>query len=279
MKTIFKTKSKQAKPLAVTWGESGPFAVPIPKDEPKRMATLRKYHILDTPPEDDFDNLATLAAQICGTPIALVTFIDCERQWFKSKVGLNISETSRDVAFCAHAIMQRNLFVVPDTLKDKRFAQNPFVKSNPRIRFYAGMPLITPNNQALGTLCVLDRVPRILTNDQIKALKALSAQVMRQLESRRKILDLKQLSLENKRATGRLEKENVELRTRLKQAEDSLRKLNRELGTSANVLMKLADQLQDGGPLSQMQQDYANLSKSTCQSLLMLTRDITQPEV
>jgi GAF domain-containing protein len=279
MKTIFKTKSKQAKPLAVAWGKSGPFSVPIPKDEPKRMATLRKYHILDTPPEDAFDNLASLAAHICGTPMALVTIIDCSRQWFKSKVGLSISETSRDVAFCAHAIMQRNLFVVPDTLKDKRFAHNPFVKSNPRIRFYAGMPLIAPNNQALGTLCVLDRVPRILTNDQIKALKALSAHVMSQLESRRKILDLKQLSLENKRATGRLEKENVELRTRLKQTEDSLRKLNRELGTNAQILMNLANQLELGGPLSQVQQDYANLSKSTCQSLLLLTRDITQPEV
>ncbi|MDB6033283.1 MAG: multi-sensor hybrid histidine kinase [Verrucomicrobiales bacterium] len=274
MKTIFKTKSKQAKPLAVAWGESGPFAVPIPKDEPKRMATLRKYHILDTPPEDDFDNLATLAAQICGTPIALVTIIDCNRQWFKSRVGLDISETSRDVAFCAHAIMQRKLFIVPDTLKDKRFANNPFVKSNPKIRFYAGMPLITPNNQALGTLCVLDRVPRILTDHQTQALKALGSYVMSQLESRRQIFDLKQSSLENKRATGRLEKENVELRTRLKQAEDSLRKLNRELGTNAQILMNLANQLELCGPLSQVQQDYANLSKSTCQSLLMLTRDI-----
>jgi GAF domain-containing protein len=206
MKTILKHKPAQARPLAVAWNASRPFAVPIPKDEPKRMATLRKYHILDTPPEDDFDNLATLAAQICGTPIALVTIIDRNRQWFKSRVGLDISETSRDVAFCAHAIMQRKLLIVPDTLKDKRFAENPFVKAGPRIRFYAGMPLITPNNQALGTLCVLDKVPRVLTSSQTEALKALGSYVMSQLESRRKIFDLKQSSLENKRAKGKLEK-------------------------------------------------------------------------
>src|SRR4051812_6244483 len=149
MKTILKPKPAQARSLPVAWSASKPFTVPIPKDEPKRIATLRKYHILDTPPEDDFDNLATLAAQICGTPIALVTIIDSNRQWFKSRVGLDISETSRDVAFCAHAIMHRKLFIVPDTSKDQRFANNPFVKAAPKIRFYAGMPLITPNNQAL----------------------------------------------------------------------------------------------------------------------------------
>src|SRR3954467_3940267 len=122
MKNISKPKSKSVRPLAVNWAEPAAFAVPIPKDEPKRMATLRKYHILDTPPEEDFDNLATLAAHICDTPMALVTIIDSNRQWFKSRLGLAISETSRDVAFCAYAILQRELLVVPDTLKDKRFA-------------------------------------------------------------------------------------------------------------------------------------------------------------
>src|SRR3954464_14453236 len=134
MKTTSKQKAQsKGRKLSVSWAAPSSFPVPIPKDEPKRMATLHKYHILDTPPEEDFDNLTTLAAHICGTPIAMVTLIDSDRQWFKSKVGVNVSETARDVAFCAHAIMKRNLFVVPDASKDKRFAGNPLVLSNPKI--------------------------------------------------------------------------------------------------------------------------------------------------
>jgi len=134
-----KAESKGRK-LPVSWEQSKPFPVPIPKDESKRVAPLRKYHILDSPAEAQFDALTAMAAQICGTPVALITLIDSDRQWFKSKVGVTISETSRDLAFCAHAIMLREIFVVPDASKDKRFAGNPLVRSDPKIRFYAGMP-------------------------------------------------------------------------------------------------------------------------------------------
>lgn len=275
MKTVSNPKPKSGKALSVDWAESASFPVPIPKDEPKRIATLKKYHILDTPPEDNFDHLTRLAAHICGTPIALVTLVDSDRQWFKSKVGLTFSETSRDVAFCAHAIMHRELFVVADATKDKRFAGNPLVKSDPKIRFYAGMPLVTPNNQALGTLCVLDYVPRVLTKDQTKALKSLSNHVMQQMETRRKLHDLKESSLDNKRQVGRLEKERIELETRLKQKDDFLQRLGHEIRTSTNVLINLAEQMNQAGALTPEQREYIQLTKSTCESLQLLTKEIT----
>ena len=137
------------------------------------------------PPEQAFDDLTRLASQICGTPIALVTLVDESRHWFKSKVGLDLSETPRDAAFCEYAIAGQDLCVVGDARADERFATNPSVVSEPYIRFYAGMPLRTPEGFALGTLCVLDTVPRELTQVQADALRTLGRQVMAQLELRR----------------------------------------------------------------------------------------------
>ena len=163
---------------------------PLPENEASRLAELQQYVILDTPPEAAFDDLTTLAAQICGTPIALVSLIDAHRQWFKAKVGIEAQETSRDIAFCAHAINGNDLFVVPDAARDARFADNPLVTADPHIRFYAGMPLVTPTGHAVGTLCVIDRKPRQLTADQMNALRMLGHQVVGRLELKRRQLEL-----------------------------------------------------------------------------------------
>jgi predicted signal transduction protein with EAL and GGDEF domain len=153
-------------------------------DEAARLATVRSFGVLDTAAEREFDDLTQLAAHICGTPMALVSLIDGERQWFKSKVGLTAGESRRDLSFCAHAILGNELFVVPDAERDPRFADNPFVTGDPKIRFYAGAPLLAPNGHAIGTLCVIDRVPRVLTVEQAQALQVLSRQVMTQMRLR-----------------------------------------------------------------------------------------------
>lgn len=161
-----------------------------PQDEETRLAALRRYKILDTAPEQRFDDLALLASQICSAPLALVTLVDADRQWFKSRVGLDAAETPRSISFCAHAMRQPQLFIVPDTFEDERFRENPMVTGEPFIRFYAGASLVSREGEPLGTLCVGDRVPRTLTAEQAAGLDALRRQAQAQLELRRNLLEL-----------------------------------------------------------------------------------------
>jgi PAS domain S-box-containing protein len=165
---------------------------PLPAHEIARLEVLGQYNILDTAPEEAFDDFTRLAVQICETPIALITLVDHHRQWVKSKIGWTIPETSRDNSFCAHTILGNEILVVQDAWTDERFVTNPLVTAEPHIRFYAGAPLMTASGYTLGTLCVIDYVPRELSPQQLRALQSLSRQVMAQLELRRTVAELAQ---------------------------------------------------------------------------------------
>ncbi|HEX9794048.1 MAG TPA: GAF domain-containing protein [Planctomycetota bacterium] len=158
---------------------------PISSDEERRLQALQALDILDTQPEGAFDDIVLLASRICGTPIAVISLVDSVRQWFKSRVGLYATETPRDIAFCAHAILEPDeLMIVRDAHRDERFADNPLVTGDPNIRFYAGAPLVTSSGHALGTVCVIDSVARSLTLDGQQALRALARQTVALLEQR-----------------------------------------------------------------------------------------------
>jgi GAF domain-containing protein len=199
------------------------MTVPAKNNEARRLKVLWQYEILDTVPEEVFDDLTELAARICEAPIALISLVDEDRQWFKSKVGVTLNETSRDISLCAHAIKQTELFIIPDATKDLRFANNPLVISDPKIRFYAGAPLITPDGQALGTLCVLDKVPRELRVEQQQALRVLARHVMTQLELRRHSKDLNEAHKAREATSEELEKVQAE-NAKLKRELDKLKK-------------------------------------------------------
>ncbi|HWG91014.1 MAG TPA: PAS domain S-box protein [Candidatus Thermoplasmatota archaeon] len=207
-------------------------AAPFPQDEPARLRDLENYHILDTEPEEAFDGLARVAALVCETPMAFVNMLDGTRQWFKATVGLDLRETPREHAFCGYTILTpKRPLVVHDTLEDARFMDNPLVQGEPHIRFYAGVPLVTPDGYALGTLSVLDHVPRELRPEQLNALRDLARQAVAQLELRRKVNDL--------RDTIRVREE----------AEQQLDALHHELENITETVPDIIYQLDLGGRL------------------------------
>lgn len=196
---------------------------PLPDNEAARLKALYECRILDTPQDKAFDDLSRIAADICGTPIALITLVDTERQWFKSKVGADITASPLTTGFCPFVIQKGDSLIIPDTLADEQYATNPVVVSNPYIRFYAGVPLTTSLGHILGTICVIDYVPRELSPKQIEALQALSRQVMTQIELRHSLIELSRNSAELKQAQSELQKANDELELRVENRTVELR--------------------------------------------------------
>lgn len=170
------------------------IAAKIPENERKRLFDLHESSLLDSPQEEEFDEIVKFASSLCNMPISLISLVDANRQWFKARVGLNVSETSRDISFCSHTILQDNIFEVPDTLNDHRFNDNPLVINDPSIRFYAGVPLVTRTGSRLGTLCVIDKIPGYLNEKQKFGLRVLANNVIKVAELRTKNRELHYLT-------------------------------------------------------------------------------------
>jgi len=173
------------------------MSVPKPENEDKRLEILEQYQIMDSLAEAAYDEIVAVASEIFDTPMALITFVDDDRQWFKAQTGMTMQETAREHAFCAHTILDDGILVVEDARKDPRFATNPYVLGDPNIRFYAGAPIKVKNTVNLGSVCVLDSKPRQITTKQEKLLKLLSSQVSHLLELRRMTADLRQEQEQN----------------------------------------------------------------------------------
>ncbi|HYG34968.1 MAG TPA: ATP-binding protein [Clostridia bacterium] len=278
---------------------------PLPENEAARLEALRRYQIMDTPREEEYDDIVRLAAQICGTPISLVSLINTDRQWFKGRYGLELQETPRKISFCAHTILQApDPLEIHDATKDERFADNELVTGGPQLRFYAGAPLVTPEGQALGTLCVLDTKPRQLSAEQKEALGILSRQVMTQLELRRRLAELSQASDELKEVNGELEgfahaishDLRTPLRATISMAEILLAREGDKLGAMGKSMVvqiknsgqRMAEMLEDflrllrlrDQPLRQAQIEMKNLVQSVVNDLQPQISEIpTQLEI
>lgn len=255
---------------------AGSVSCPVPDNETDRLNALRELEILDSDPEEAFDRITRLAAYITDSPISAVSLIDEARQWFKSIHGLDVSETPREVAFCAHAILGEGVMVVPDATRDERFANNPLVTSTPDIRFYAGAPLKSSTGFNLGTLCVIDTKPKDIPEDQLQALSDLALLVMEQMEMRLAAQHLRK-AYEREQEQAKALKAAKEKAERASQAKtDFLSSMSHELRTPLNAILGFAQVLEFNPkePLSDTQLDHVSHIKKGGEHLLGLINDI-----
>jgi len=224
-----------------------------------RLKALKDYDILDTPPEKELDDLTKLASMMCETPICLISLLDETRQWFKSRVGLESRETRKSIAFCLHAIQQDDVFEIRDALQDQRFSHNPLVLNDPHIRFYAGMPLKTPEGYNIGTMCIIDTKPRILDNRQRCVIETLARQVITNFELRKNNKELKEIS---------------EITMKLaKTKDDFLSNMSHELRTPLNAIYGFTEILNKTN-LDRNQKEHVSIIKSSVEILVSIINDI-----
>lgn len=232
------------------------MAALLPDNESMRLRALKEYGVFDTASEQAFDDITRLASFICKTPISLISLIDDSRQWFKARVGLEAAQTPREHAFCAHAILKPSeIMVVPDAMADERFTANPLVTGDPNIRFYAGVPLVTPTGEALGTLCVIDRTPRELDPQQLEVLRALARQVIAQFELRRSLMTLEGALTKQEQYVEQLEgyqraMEQTQAQLESQSATDGLTGLNNRRAFDLRLEEEFIRSRRAGGPLA-----------------------------
>ena len=256
---------------------AAPIPAPIPANELRRLAALRDYNVLDTPPDEAFDRLTRIAAHVLGAPIALISLVDSSRQWFKSRVGMELRETPREWAFCAHALNQDAPLVVLDTHDDIRFVDNPLVNEIDRIRFYVGAQLSTASGEAVGTLCVLDRTARLEVDPaKVQALRDLADLVVEELELRKAGIAAREDARMQKALAEKVQHAHVALQAAYKAKSDFLASLSHELRTPLNAVIGLCDLIATDPDENAMRQSYAHDIAAAGWHMLSLVNDILE---